>query len=106
MRSNPRRAQRLPFRLMFSTLGAVGLTACGTVTPQAQLNIPSLLREHCPLANKVGVTSIGDLGSFSVRQDEATINCDARRAAVVEMIDKAQEKPKRKWWRFGKPDDG
>jgi len=54
----------------------------------------------------VGVTSIGDLGSFSIRQDEATINCDARRAAVVEMIDKAQEKPKRSWWRFGRPDDG
>ena len=106
MRSNPRRAQRLPFRLMFSTLGAVGLTACATVTPESSVIIPSLLREPCPLANKVGVTSIGDLAAFSIRQDEATVNCDGRRAAVVELIDKAQEKPKRKWWRFGKPDDG
>lgn len=67
------------------------------------VSIPSLLREACPSVSGADqVRTAGDLAAFSIRQEEALMNCDKRRAAVVELVDRAQEKPK--WWRFHKPD--
>jgi hypothetical protein len=46
------------------------------------------------------VKTVGDLASYSLRQDAAISTCDARRAAVVEAVDGAQAKPKKRWGLF------
>jgi hypothetical protein len=43
--------------------------------------------------------TLGDLATFAKDQEAALRECDARRAAVVDLIDKAQ--PKKKRWPWG-----
>lgn len=44
-----------------------------------------------------------DIDVFMVRQEAALQTCEAKRLGVVELVDKAQRKPKR-WWDFRAPD--
>ena len=79
----------------------LGLGACATKTPlRPTLNIPASLREACERPNPEGVKTIGDLAAFSLRQDAAISVCEAKRRAVVEIVDGVQVRPKRKRWPF------
>jgi len=44
------------------------------------------------------VISVGDLASFSLRQDAAISECNSVRAKLVGLIDDANPKRKRKLW--------
>jgi hypothetical protein len=48
-----------------------------------------------------GVQTVGELAAFSVRQEAALQVCEARRAAVVSIVDahRATVEPK-PWWRL------
>ena len=78
------------------------------VPPSPVLSIPASLKAHCarPAAD---FQTIGDLGSYAVRMKGAA-DCETARAdtfvALVDGFNAIVHPPKRKWWRFGKPDDG
>ena len=96
MRSKPPWAPRRPFLPLFCLLGA---TACTTLPGPTRIAIPDSLRAACERPDPAGVATIGDLASFSLRQDAALSICDGRRAAVVAVADAyAPPPPKRHWW--------
>jgi len=41
---------------------------------------------------------VGDLAVFSVQQEAALQSCEAKRAGIVDLVDKAQAKPN-SWWK-------
>ena len=41
-----------------------------------------------------------DLDVFIVRQESALHTCEAKREGIVALIDQAQAKPKRNWFRL------
>jgi hypothetical protein len=80
-------------------LSVIALQGCATVKPRAPtIRVEPALRAKC-----TGPTSpmqtLGDLATFAKDQEAALRECDARRAAVVDLIDKAQ--PKKKRWPWG-----
>ena len=80
------------FPLLFSTLG---LSACETVQAvPPTVNVPQSLRAECSRPDPSGVISVGDLASFSLRQDAAISECNSARRQLVGIID--QTNPKRK----------
>lgn len=95
--SKPLRAVMLLSLLGFSMLGVAG---CQTAKPPPlQISVPESLRAPCEHPSPEGVQTIGQLASYSVRQDAAISSCDARRSAVVAIVDGANlivKPPKRK----------
>lgn len=78
-------------------LAALALTACQTIAPRpATLILPESLRSPCERPDPSKVSTVGDLAGFSLKQDAAISICDARRKAVVEIVDAANPKPRRK----------
>lgn len=41
-----------------------------------------------------------DVDTFMVRQESALLECEAKREGIVALVDQAQTKPKRKWFRL------
>lgn len=79
---------------MFLMLGVGG---CNATAPRATLTIPQSLRAPCERPDPQGVATVGELAGYSIKQDAAIAVCDARRAAVVAIVDGAQAKPKKRW---------
>jgi hypothetical protein len=78
---------------------ALALGGCQTVAVRPTLTVPDSLRATCERPNPEGVATVGDLAAYSLKQDAAIRVCDARRAAVVAIVDSAQ--PKKKRWPWG-----
>jgi len=87
----------------------MGLSACSTLQPsQPILTIPDGHRAHCerPVA---AFETVGDLGAYAIRMKGAADCGEARADSIVALVDSFNaivHPPKRKWWPFGKPDDG
>ena len=82
---------------------------CSTLNPSSPtLTVPASLKAHCERPAATFLT-LGDLGAYTVRLKGAA-DCETARAdAVVSLVEgwnAILHPPKRKWWRFGKPDDG
>jgi hypothetical protein len=78
----------------------LALTGCATQPGPVVINLPQTLRAPCDRAEVGPLASVGDLGSFAVRQEAALSVCDGRREAVVAIVDgyTAATKPRR--WRI------
>lgn len=78
--------------LMLAALGVMLSSGCATVrpTPPAPVTItpPPALTERCtgPELPADPIT-VGDVMSFSVAQEAALVTCEARRAALVAIIE-------------------
>lgn len=86
-------------RLFLPLSLTLGLAACATTNPPPlQIPVPDSLRASCERPSPDAVQTVGDLAAYSARQDAAVRVCDARRAAVVAIVDGANAvvKPKRK----------
>lgn len=92
---NESKPHRGPLILCLATFAMLGLGGCATMQPSPPL-LPPSLTSPCPRPAPEAVQTVGDLAAFSVRQDAALIACDAKRAALVAIV---QVKPKRGWWR-------
>lgn len=55
-----------------------------------------MFREPCKGPPTADVRTVGDLATWGVREEAELQSCNAKRAALVEMIDAAN--PKRGWW--------
>ena len=77
----------------FCMLGAMALTGCAGTTPP--LTIPQAFREPC-IGPDTPVKTIGDLAVFSVQQEVALQDCEAKRVGLVGLMDK----PKKPWWKL------
>jgi hypothetical protein len=100
MLSSPRRGlTRL--LILSSAIGfALLLPACATAPKPVTINLPPLLREPCERA-EIAAGTVGDLGATIVRQEAAVAVCDARRAAVVAIVDAhTQTVTPKPWWEF------
>ena len=99
MQSRPHRARTRPLILISATSSVLLLTACATVPKPVTINIPQVLREPCSRA-EIKAATIGDLGATIVRQEAAVAVCDARRGALVAIVDAhAQTVRPRPWWK-------
>jgi len=85
--------------LLLPLVFAASLSGCATVQP-VTINIPQTLREPCARAEITALGTVGELGALVVRQEAAVAVCDARRQAVVSIVDAhAQIVRPRPWWR-------
>jgi len=89
--------------MMFAGLGLMGLTGCAGLPTSPRLMVPATFRAECAGPATLGISTVGDLAAFSVRQEAALQTCEAKRAGLVALIDASQPR-KRKWWRFRPPD--
>lgn len=85
--------------LLASVVSVMLVGGCQTVPVRPTLTVPDSLRATCERPNPEGVSTVGDLAAYSLKQDAAIRVCDARRAAVVAIVDSAQ--PKKKRWPWG-----
>ena len=86
MSSNPK-VRRNPFRPLCGALCLLALTACATQPGPVQITLPESLRSPCDRAEIGPLATVGDLGSFAVRQEAALSVCDGRRSAIVAIVD-------------------
>lgn len=78
---------------MFLLLGAMGLNSCAS-RPVVQ-PIPAPFKEPCKGPSDP-VRTLGDLAVFSIKQEVALQDCEAKRAGLVSLLDQ----PKKPWWRI------
>ena len=90
----PRRLRRL-FPTMCCLLGAMALTSCAAKSAPV-LTIPQPFLEPC-IGPDTPVKSIGDLAVFSIRQEVALQDCEAKRAGLVKLVEVPKKKP---WWKL------
>lgn len=74
------------------------LTSCATPTPSLHVKVPESLRANCASPDPSSVSTVGDLAAHSVRQEAALQVCDAKRSALVSIIEAANEAVKKKRW--------
>lgn len=103
MSSDPK-VQTLSFRPLWPLLFGLALTGCAANPKAVAINLPSLLKEPCPRAELGPLATAGDVGALVIRQEAAVQVCDARREAVVSIVEgyNTAVRPKR-WWQFSKP---
>ncbi len=82
----PSQALRPLSLTMCLALGATALTGCAATPKPVTIRVPDMLATPCPRPDPSDVSTIGDLATFSIRQEAALGVCDARRAALVEVI--------------------
>ena len=99
MPSRPLNARPARATLFLLLCLLLGVSACGTVQPvRPTINLPQSFRAECSRPDPTGVITVGDLASFSLRQDAAISECNSVRDKLVGIIDK-QNPPRKK--RFG-----
>ena len=98
MSSDPK-VQTPRFRPLWPLLCGLALTGCATANP-VTINLPMTLKEPCPRAEVGPLETVGDLGALVVQQEAAVKVCDARREAVVSIVEgyNAATRPKRWPW--------
>ncbi len=76
------------------------MTGCASRLPLT-IEVPASLRADCVGPSTEGVSTVGQLAAFSVRQEAALQVCSERKAAVVALVDahRAIVTPK-PWWAF------
>lgn len=79
----------------FCLLGAMALTSCAAKSPPV-LTIPRPFLEPC-IGPDTPVKSIGDLAVFSIKQEVALQDCEAKRAGLVKLVEAPKKKP---WWKL------
>jgi hypothetical protein len=72
------------------------LTACAT--PAARTPIPQAFKQPC-LGPEADVKTIADLAVFSVRQEVALQDCEAKRVGLLSLIEPPPAKPWYQFWR-------
>jgi hypothetical protein len=82
--------------MMCLALGAMALTSCAS-RPVVQ-PIPAPFKEPCKGPNDP-VATVGDLAVFSIKQEIALQDCEAKRKGLVSLIDQ----PKQSWWKAWLP---
>lgn len=94
------KAQPMRLTLLLPLLSVLALSGCATTSPQVQITIPQTLKTPCERAEIGPLATVGDLGALVIRQEAALSSCDARRSALVEVIEgyNAATKPKRWPW--------
>ena len=93
LKSWTRRLHLRLFLLMCLLLGATGLSSCAS-RPVVQ-PIPAPFKEPCKGPSEA-VRTVGELAVFSIRQEVALQDCEAKRVGLVSLIDQ----PKKPWWRI------
>lgn len=91
------------FPMTFLGLGALVLQACASQPQPLTISVPPPLSEPCPRSgNPEAVQTFGDLAVFSLRQEVDLATCEARRAALAELIGAHASvvTPERPWWRL------
>ena len=86
MSSKPKVQTNL-FRPLWALPFVLALTACATQPGPVQITLPESLRSPCDRAEIGPLATVGDLGSFAVRQEAALSVCDGRRSAIVAIVD-------------------
>lgn len=81
---NARRVRKTLFLLMCLPLGALALTGCA-LKPRIVVEVPLILKEPCE-AKRREVVTIGDLAAYSVDQETALQTCEAKRKALVDIL--------------------
>ena len=84
------------FLLMCLLLGTMGLSSCAS-RPVMQ-PIPAPFKEPCkgPIE---AVQTVGELAVFSIRQEIALQDCEAKRAGLVKLLEPPERKPWYIFWR-------
>ena len=95
--SMKRPTPRRPYLLLSCLLGTLALQACAGKRPPSPV-IPQPFREPC-VGPSMPVKTIGDLGVFSVMQEVAIQECDAKRAGLVRLLEPPAKKPWYQFWR-------
>ena len=84
------RARARPYLPLLLLLGLLASTGCAH-SPQPsgliQIQTPALFRQACPRPTRPDSPTIGDLATFSIEQEAAIGVCDARRSALVQIVD-------------------
>ena len=87
-----------PFLMASCLLGALALTACAANRAPSPV-IPQPFREAC-IGPDTPVITVGDLAAFSVQQEVALQDCEAKRAGLVKLLEPpAEKKPWYNFWR-------
>lgn len=72
----------------------IALSGCATTAPpKVQIPVPASLRASCEHPAPDNVQTIGQLAAYSIKQSAALDICDARREALVAIIDGVNPKP-------------
>ena len=80
---------------------ALMLSGCASVPRHPTIPVPDTYREACERPDPSGVQTVGDLASYSLKQDASLKDCNAKRDGLVQIIDAANKAAKPKpWWRF------
>jgi len=88
------------FRPLWALLCVLGSTGCASQPGAVTINLPASLRAPCDRAEVGPLATVGDLGSFAVRQEAALSICDGRREAIVAIVDghkRATDPPRFRW---------
>ena len=95
---NPRRAPICRLILPFALVSVMALQACAAPRSAPTILLPQTFREPCQ--GPIGpLETVGDMGALMVRQEASLASCEAKRAGIVGLVDAAQVKPARPWWK-------
>ena len=95
---NPRRAPMSRLILPFALASVMALQACAAPRSAPTILLPQTFREPCQ--GPTGpLETVGDMGALMVRQEASLASCEAKRAGIVGLVDAAQVKPVKPWWK-------
>lgn len=88
------------FLTMCCLLFAVALTGCASVPEPVTIEVPQSLRARCEGPATEGVQTVGELAAWGIRSEAALQTCEARREAVVAIVDSHRKAvTPRPWWK-------
>jgi hypothetical protein len=98
--SSKPKVRKVRLALLLPLVPGLALSGCATQAPQVQINLPQSLKDPCERAEIGPLATVGDLGALVIRQEAAVSICDAKRDAVVSIVDAYNQsaKPKRWFW--------
>ena len=82
--------------LPFVLLCVVSLPGCAGQVQRPALTVPEVFKEPC-LGAQGPMETVGDLGSFVIRQEAALQVCEAKRAGLVALVEATQPKARKLW---------
>jgi len=85
--------------ILISAIGfAAGLQACAAPRSAPTILLPQTFREACQ-GPTGSIDTVGDLGAMMIRQEASLASCEAKRAGIVSLVDAAQVKSPKPWWK-------
>lgn len=73
---------------------------CATRPAQLQVTIPDSFKAACVGPSTEGVRAVGDLAAFSIKQEAALADCDAKRSGLLSIVEGVNVKEKKRLWPF------